>query len=665
MTTLYIDIETYSPVDLKKAGVYKYASHPDFDVILTAYAVDDGPARVCDGLNDEVRALLADPSVVKVAHNAMFERVCLSIRYAKELPHLAQHDWRCSMVLATAAGYPPALRNAAEALRLPVHKMEEGADLIKFFCMPYTTKAGTVRNLPAMHPDKWEVFKRYCTVDVEVCRLVWKACRYAEYEGIWEEYMTDADINDRGVGIDRAFVRNARRFKDNVLEEAQAEFNRLTGVDNAKSCKQLQGWLASQGVQTTKTDKAAMADIAARKGGMIEQALAVRENLNKTSLAKYDRMEEMDLDGRIYGLFQFYGASRTGRFAGRGLQPQNFPRNYLRNLDAEREEVSLGNYTAWRTFHERPADTLSQLLRTAFVPAPGCRFAVADYSAIEARVLAWLAGEKWRQDVFAGNGRIYEATASAMFRVPLASITKDSPLRARGKIADLALGYGGGTAALIRMGALRQGLTEAELPGIVKRWREACPAIVRVWGACECAAASAIKNPGKTYRLLGNANAVAFRVVTNGGTVDPDTMQAAGGIKSLEITLPSGRRLYYVSPSLELNGNRYRLRYYEEDDLSKRWIKKDTYGGKLTENIVSGTCRDLLTEALDALTLLDGIRVVMHVHDEVVCEVDEGYGPPAEATLNAIQDKMTEAPEWAQGLPLAVSGFVSKYYKKD
>lgn len=654
--TLYIDIETYSPEDLKKSGVYRYASHPDFDIILIAYAVDGSPVRTVESLTPELRDLLADPQTVIVAHNAMFERVCLSTRYASELPGLPRADWRCSMVLATAAGYPPSLRNAAEALLLPTHKMEEGKDLIDWFCIPARRRDGaTERRLPADYPDKWAVFREYCKVDVEVCRLVWHACRYAEYPGMWEEYRTDAIINDRGVGIDTDFVAKACAFKARVAEEAAAEFNRLTGVTNAKSGKQIKQWLASEGVQTDKTDKAAMEE-ARQRGGLIEQAIAARENLTKSSLAKYDRMQEMQVDGRVYGLFQFYGASRTGRFAGRGLQPQNFPRNSMPDLDGERAGVKWGDYEVWREYHDRPADTLSQLLRTAFVPRPDHVFAVADYSAIEARVLSWLAGEAWRQRVFEGSGKIYEATAAQMFHVPLESVTKDSPLRARGKIADLALGYGGGVEALKRMGAEKAGVKAEELPAIVKRWRNACPAIVRFWDTCETAAASAINNPGKSYRLLGNGNGVRFRVVQ-------PLLQA---VPSLEITLPGGRRLYYVNPSLELVGNRYRIRYYEEDETSKRWIKKDTYGGKLTENITSAICRDLLTNALNGLQE-EGYRIVMHVHDEVVAEVklEATSRSDPQTRLSSIIKQMCGKPVWADGIPLTAAGFISSYYKKD
>lgn len=651
MRTLYIDIETYSPEDLKKCGVYRYTSHPDFGVILFAYAVDGGPVRTEERMTNELRALLSDPETTIVAHNAMFERVCLSTRYADILPGLRHADWRCSMTLATVAGYPPALKNAAEALRLPTQKMEEGKDLIEFFCTPHTDRDGrTYRNMPEDHPDKWAVFREYCKVDVEVCRLVWQACRFAEYPGLWEEYRTDAEVNDRGVGIDTVLVGSACRFKERMEQEAKVEFNRLTGVDKPKSGKQIQQWLASQGVETDKTDKAAM-EAVKRRGGIIGQALEVRENLTRSSLAKYDRMREMEVDGRIRGLFQFYGAARTGRFAGRGIQPQNFPRNSMPDLDGERQAVRAGDWAAWRIFHDRPADTLSQLLRTAFMPREGLLFAVADYSAVEARVLAWLAGERWRQEVFAGDGRIYEATAAQMFHVPAESITKDSPLRARGKIADLALGYGGGVEALKRMGATKQGIKEGELPGIVRGWRAACPSIVRFWGACECAASSAINNPGKTYRLLGNAGGVSFRV----------TQPLLTPCPSLEIALPSGRRLQYAAPSLELYSGRYRLRYWEEDDQSRRWIKKDTYGGKLTENITSGICRDLLTFALDSLRQ-DGYHVVMHVHDEVVAEVPAGQ---AERSLAGLVETMCRKPAWAEGIPLKAAGFISEYYKKD
>lgn len=655
--TLYIDIETYSPEDLRKSGVYRYAAHPDFDVILIAYAVDGAPVRTAESLTPELAEILRDPETVIVAHNAMFERVCLSKRYAAELPDLRTADWRCSMVLASAAGYPPSLKNAAEALRLPTRKMEEGKELIDWFCIPSKRRDGSAeRRMPEDYPDKWAVFREYCKVDVEVCRMVWQSCRYAEYPAMWEEYWSDADINDRGVGLDMDFVNRAVEFKNRVAEEAAAEFNRLTGVTNAKSGKQIKAWLAAEGVRTEKTDKAAMEE-ARQRGGLIEQAIAARENLTKSSLAKYDRMQEMQVDGRVYGLFQFYGASRTGRFAGRGLQPQNFPRNTMPDLDGEREAVKRGDYEVWRAYHDRPADTLSQLLRTAFVPSPGRVFAVADYSSIEARVLAWLAGETWRQRVFEGDGKIYEATAAQMFHVPVNSITKDSPLRARGKIADLALGYGGGVAALQRMGAEKAGVKTEELPAIVKRWRAACPAIVRFWESCETAAARAITTPGAGIRLMGNAGGIRFHVVQ-------PLLQA---VPSLEITLPSGRRLYYVRPSLEMVGGRYRIRYYEEDETSKRWIKKDTYGGKLTENITSAICRDLLTLALRRLEA-SGFRTVMHVHDEVVAEVpllpEPGTANP-QAWLSRLIEQMCGLPQWAQGIPLRAAGFIASYYKKD
>lgn len=647
MAILSIDIETYSGVDLTKSGVYAYTEAPDFEILLFGYAFDDGPVEIVDlasgeGLPAEVFEALTDPTTIKTAFNANFERTCLAKHFNKPMP---PEQWRCTQAHALTLGLPIRLEDVAKALKLKHQKDNAGKALIRYFsipCKPTKANGRRTRNLPEHASEKWEQFKAYCRQDVEVERAIRE--RLLQYpmqeQKLWE---LDQRINDTGVRIDPVLVKNAIACDTIYQEKLLAEATRLTGLDNPNSVSQLKKWLKEAvDLEVESLNKESVPELLKQtKSNTVKRVLELRQELAKTSVKKYQAMERAKCrDDRIRGLLQFYGANRTGRWAGRLVQVQNLPKNKLKDLDLARNLLLTGQYDALELLFDSVPVVLSQLIRTAFIPSPGCRFVVADFSAIEARVIAWLAGEKWRMDVFNSHGKIYEASAAQMFKVPVESITKGNPLRQKGKIAELALGYQGSKGALITMGALNMGLTEEELPGLVTTWRQANPAIVRLWQDVENAALTAVREKRPVLIQYG----VVFTYES--------------GI--LFIRLPSGRRLAYVKPKIEVEErfNKKGLTYegYEQG----KWSRLKTYGGKLVENIVQATARDCLAEAM---LLLDaaGYRIVMHVHDEVVMEVPNN-DPHA---LEDACEIMGQPIDWAPGLPLRADGFECNYYRKD
>ena len=645
MKELSIDLETYSSESLLTGGVYRYTQAADFEILLFGYSVDGAEPQVVDlasgeTIPKEIITALSDPSVTKWAFNALFERTCLS-RYLGV--YLSPVGWCCSMVWAATLGLPLSLEGVGAVLGLTKQKLAEGKDLIKYFCgpcKPTQTNNGRTRNLPCHDPDKWEAFKRYNKRDVEVELAIKK--RLAPFPvpaDEWQNYWLDQRINDTGIELDRTLVQNAiccnSHFKEFALQRAQE----ITGLENPNSPIQMMGWLAAQGVAMETLTKEEVAIKIKETTGDVREALCLRLELARSSIKKYVAMENVvGKDGRARGLIQFYGANRTGRFAGRLIQVQNLPQNHLEDLKEARELVRTGNFNALELLYDSPSDILKQLIRTAFVPKAGCRFIVADFSAIEARVIAWLAGESWRQKVFAKNGDIYCASASAMFHVPVEKHGVNGHLRQKGKIAELALGYGGSVGALKNMGALNMGLTEDELPAIVEKWRQASPHIVRYWWDVD--------------------RAVKQCIVTR-------QPQRVGSVKCtyekgiLFIQLPSGRRLAYVKPRIGVNKFGGDSVTYEGVGEQKKWLRLESYGPKFVENIVQATSRDLLVSAMRRLSH-KGYRIVMHIHDEAVLEVPEG-----ESSVEEVCAIMAETPVWAEGLILNADGYECNFYKKD
>ncbi|WP_071392686.1 DNA polymerase [Bacillus tuaregi] len=649
MKLLSIDIETYSSVDLIKSGVYAYCESPDFEILLFAYAVDDDEVQIVDlasgeEIPDDILKAMMDPAVIKTAYNANFERTCLDKHFHQPMP---PEQWRCSSVHALMLGLPGYLDGVAKCLRLKDQKMKEGKALIRYFsvpCKPTKVNEGRTRNLPEHDLDKWVTFKDYCKQDIEVERQIRKkleAFPISKVEQkLWE---LDQKINDEGVLIDSILVENALRadkeFQDRLFEEAV----RLTGLENPNSPAQLKGWLLKQGIEV---DSLAKKNVEALMGEVenpeVKRLLELRQAMSKTSVKKYEAMERsICSDQRIRGLLQFYGANRTGRWAGRLVQIHNLPRNSLIDLQIARDLLKSGVYEALELLFESVSDVLSQLIRTAFIPSKGHRFVVADFSAIEARVIAWLAGERWRMDVFQSHGKIYEASAAQMFKVPIETIDKGSPLRQKGKIAELALGYGGSKGALMQMGALDMGLTEDELPELVSAWREANPNIVKLWWGIEAAAIKAVKERAVVKMQYGL------------------TFHYTKGI--LFITLPSGRSLAYVRPRIGVDERfgKEQLTYEGTEQGSKQWGRIPTYGGKLTENIIQAIARDCL--AVSMLRLDEaGYRINFHVHDEVILDV-----PISTGSMEEVENIMGQSIDWAPGLPLGADSFETFYYKKD
>lgn len=653
---LSIDIETRSSVDIGKAGAYRYAQSEDFQILLLAYQWDDAPVEIVDLVMGEripaqVVKALKDPDVIKHAYNAAFEWYCLNrAGYGTPID-----QWRCTMVHGLYCGYTAGLDATGKAIGLPQdkQKLSVGKALIRYFCTPCKpTKGNGGRkwNEPRHAPEKWELFKEYCKQDVVTEREILKRLSLfpvpEEEEELWR---MDVRMNAYGVKADRDLVRGALRVDGESRAHLEAEAARLTCLENPNSTAQLQGWLEDHGLRLDNLQKATVEEtLAGELAEDVRRVLEIRQQLGKTSIKKYVAMDTaMGEDGRIRGLTQFYGANRTGRWAGRLVQMQNLPRNYLKTLDGARKIVKEGNYDGLRMIYGNVPDTLSQLIRTAFIPSEGRKFVVADFSAIEARVIAWLAGEQWVNEVFATHGKIYEATASQMFHVPIERIAKGNPeysLRQKGKVATLALGYQGGTSALIAMGALQMGLSEDELPDIVQRWRQANPRIRDLWYAVEQAALTAMQT-AQPRAINGLIFALEGDVVY--------------GQCFLTVRLPGGRKLYYPKPFLQENQfGRTAIHYYTVGQQTRKWEVTSTYGGKMTENIVQAIARDCLAETLRRIDAR-GLQVVFHVHDEVIIDA------PAETTVDEVCALMAEPIPWAPGLILKGAGFESGYYMKD
>lgn len=656
MRTISCDIETYSPANLSKTGVYPYAAHPDFQILLFGYAIDDGPARVVDmasgeKLPDEILAALVDPGVVKWAFNATFERICLSVWIHRHHPELLLEgefldpdQWRCSMVWAAYLGMPMSLDQVAKVLNLAVKKDAVGKKLIKHFCTPATRSLineGACRNLPSSDPAGWRAFIDYNRRDVEVEQAIHtKLARFPVPETEWEAYALDQRINDTGILLDGALVDSAVALDDKHRKATLARAQELTGLENPNSPIQLKEWLSTRGCHLESLAKAEVETALETATGVVKEVLELRGDLAKSSVKKYQAMQNVaGNDGRARGLLQFYGAGRTGRFAGRLVQVQNLPRNYLPDLDEARGLVRAGNLEALELLYESVPDTLSQLIRTAFIPSLGHRFIVADYSAIEARIIAWIAGQTDTLDAFREGKDLYCETASRMFGVPVEKHGINAGLRQKGKIAVLACGYGGSVGALKAMGALRMGLAEDELRPIVDAWRAANPNIVWLWQEVEEAALTAIttRRPVRLRNL---------------------TFTLESGI--LFITLPSGRRLAYVKPGLGENRFGGTSITYWGVTTGRRWGRLETYGGKLVENIVQAIARDLLVNGMQIIAG-QGHQIVMHVHDEVIIDepLNSGF------TVEDACQLMSKLPAWAGGLPLTADGYECDYYRKD
>lgn len=646
MQTLSIDLETYSDQPLAKTGVYRYVESPDFEILLFAYSVDGGSVQQIDlacgeNIPSEILSALEDETVTKWAFNANFERICLSrfLGYPTG-GYLEPDSWKCSMVWAAYMGLPLSLEGVGAVLGLEKQKLTEGKDLIKYFCQPCApTKSNgqRTRNLPKHALDKWLAFKRYNIRDVETeMSIQARLSKYPVPDSVWEEYHLDQEINDRGVGLDMELVRQAIQMDGRSRSELTQAMKELTSLDNPNSVQQMKQWLADNGVETDTLGKKAVAELLKTAPPQLQKVLTLRQQLAKSSVKKYQAMETaVCADGRARGMFQFYGANRTGRWAGRIIQMQNLPQNHLDDLSEARGLVRCGDFDALEMLYEDVPDTLSQLIRTAFVPQENRKFIVADFSAIEARVIAWLAGEKWRQDVFAEGKDIYCASASQMFGVPVEKHGVNGHLRQKGKIAELALGYGGSVGALKAMGALEMGLQEDELPALVSAWRQANPKIVQFWWAVDRAVMDAVtrKTTTKTHGIIFSAR--------NG---------------MLFITLPSGRNLAYVKPKIGENRFGGDCITYEGVGGTKKWERLDSYGPKFVENIIQATSRDLLCYAMQTLRCCS---IVMHIHDEVVIEADRRM------SLQAVCDQMGRTPPWAKGLQLRADGYETDFYKKD
>ena len=658
MKTMSIDIETFSDVDLGKCGVYKYAESPSFEILLFGYAVDGGDIHVVDLAQGEqipkdILDTLTDDSVEKWAFNANFERICLS-RYFRDLGRslgsfhdnnhsskfLSPEGWRCSMVWSAVMGLPLSLKGVGKILNLEDQKMDEGKALIRYFsvpCTPTKSNGGRKRNLPSDDPEKWSTFKRYNQRDIEVeMSIQQRLAKFPVPDSVWNEYHIDQQINDRGVMIDMDLVKKAIEMDTRSRSELTAAMKHLTNLDNPNSIQQMKRWLSENGMEVESLGKKAVAALLKTAPPELAEVLELRQQLAKSSVKKYQTMQRVVCnDNRARGMFMFYGANRTGRWAGRLIQLQNLPRNHLSDLESARALVKSGNYDAMKLLYEDVPDTLSQLIRTAFVPNRGNKFYVADFSAVEARVISWYAGETWKSEAFANNEDIYCSTASRMFGVPVVKHGVNGNLRQKGKIAELACGYGGSTGALKAMGALEMGLSEYELPGIVSSWRTANQKIVRFWWDVDRAVMNAVKHH-RTTKLNGL------------------TFFWKSGM--LFITLPSGRKLAYVKPKIGKNRFGGDCITYEGIGSTKKWERLDSYGPKFVENIVQATSRDILCNAMKTLR---NCNICMHIHDELVIEADPRL------SIDALCKQMARVPDWAEGLVLRSDGYVSEFYKKD
>ena len=662
MKTLSIDIETYSNVPLQKSGVYRYCESPNFEILLFGYSADSGPVQVVDlacgeKIPADVLDALTDDTVTKWAFNASFERVCLS-RYLRDLgisldPFHDKHplsqevarflnpeSWRCSMVWAATMGLPLSLEGVGSVLGLEKQKLTEGKELIKFFCQPCAptkTNGQRTRNRPFHAPDKWDAFKRYNLRDVETeMGIQQRLAKFPVPDQVWEEYHIDQEINDCGVRLDMELVHAAIDMDTRSRQELTTAMKRMTSLENPNSVQQMKQWLSDNGMETESLDKKAVAELLKDAPAELREVLSLRQQLAKSSVRKYQAMENtVCSDSRARGMFQFFGAARTGRFSGRNIQLQNLPQNHLPDLAEARALVRAGDFDAVKLLYEDVPDTLSQLIRTAFIPKDGAQFLVADFSAIEARVIAWYAGETWRQKVFEQGGDIYCASASQMFKVPVEKHGINGHLRQKGKIAELALGYGGSVGALKAMGAIEMGLTEDELPPLVDAWRQSNPRIVEFWWAVDRAVMEAVryKHSTSSYGL---------------------TFSCRSGM--LFITLPSGRNLAYVKPKIGTNKFGGECITYEGVGATKKWERLDSYGPKFVENIVQATARDILCYAMRTLRCCS---IVMHIHDELVIEADPCM------SLDAVCEQMSRTPPWAKGLLLRADGYATPFYKKD
>ena len=646
LKTLSLDLETFSDVDLSKCGVYKYASSPAFEILLFGYSVDGGAVQVvdlaCGGeIPADILAALEDESVMKWAYNAQFERICLSRFLGFPVgSYLDPLSWHCSMVWAVTLGLPMSLENVGAVLGLEKQKLTEGRDLIRYFCVPCKpTKAngGRVRNLPGHDMEKWQRFKAYNLRDVEAeMQIQQRLARFPVPDFVWEEYCQDQEINDRGIGVDMDMVRQAIAMDGRSKSELSAAMKELTGLENPNSVQQMKQWLAQNGLETDSLDKKAVAGLLKEAPEPLKTVLELRQQLAKSSVKKYRAMENaVCADSRAHGMFKFYGANRTGRYSGKIIQLQNLPQNHITDLAQARELVKCGDYDAVSVLYEDIPDTLSQLIRTAFVPQDGRKFIVADFSAIEARVIAWIAGERWRLKVFEDGGDIYCASASQMFQVPVEKHGVNGHLRQKGKIAELALGYGGSVGALKSMGALDMGLTEKELQPLVNAWRDSNPNITEFWWDVDHAVKECIKK-----RMTTETHGIRFSCQSG----------------MLFITLFSGRRLAYVKPRIGENRFGGESVTYMGVGSTKKWERLESYGPKFVENIVQATARDILCYAMQTLK---NCAIVAHVHDEVIIEADKRM------SVEAVCEQMGRTPPWAKGLVLRADGYSCSFYQKD
>ncbi|MBO6270123.1 MAG: DNA polymerase [Clostridium sp.] len=662
MKTLSIDIETYSSVSLQKSGVYRYVEAPDFEILLFGYSIDGAPVKVIDltcgeKIPEDILDALTDDTVTKWAFNANFERVCLS-QHMKNLGmsldpfhdnhplstemarYLNPEGWRCTMIWSAVMGLPLSLEGCGAVLGLEKQKLTEGKDLIKYFCQPCApTKSNgqRTRNLPRHAPDKWAAFKRYNVRDVETeMSIQQRLQKFPVPDFIWDEYHIDQEINDRGVAIDLPLVRQAIDMDARSRSELTEAMRQLTELENPNSVQQMKQFLTENGLEVDSLGKKVVAELIKTAPPELRRVLSLRQQLAKSSIRKYQSMiNAVCSDGRARGMFQFYGANRTGRWAGRLIQLQNLPQNHLPDLEHARAIVRSGDYDSVEMLYEDVPDTLSQLIRTAFIPKDGCKFIVSDFSAIEARVIAWMAGESWRQEVFANGGDIYCASASQMFKVPVEKHGINGHLRQKGKIAELALGYGGSVGALKAMGALEMGLTEDELYPLVEAWRQTNPNIVSFWWDVDRAAMEAVK-----FRHEADTHGIHFEYKSG----------------MLFITLPSGRKLAYVKPKIGTNKFGGQCITYEGIGGTKKWERLETYGARLVENIVQATSRDILCYAMRTLRCCS---ITMHIHDELVIEAEPRM------SLKAVCEQMGRTPPWAEGLQLNADGYETTFYKKD
>lgn len=653
MYKLSIDLETRSDVELTKSGVYPYVESPFFDILLFAVSVDDGPVTVYDlasgeSIPSDILAAFSDESVIKNAFNVNFERICISAYLRKYYPehfhncrsdtasacYLPPVSWHCDMIHARYLGMPSSLSDVGKLLKLEQQKMTEGRSLIKYFCTPY--EPGKFHS-PADSPDKWNIFKEYNKRDVEAeLEIQKKLSVFPVPDSIWYEFYTDQDINDRGILVDRKFAENAVALDTRVKSELVKAMQNITALENPNSVAQMKKWLSENGIETETLGKKDVAELVKTAPPELREALILRQQLAKSSVKKYTAMENaMCADGRIRGMFSFYGANRTGRFSGRYVQLQNCPQNHMSDLEEAKELIKSGNFEAAELLYDDIPDVLSQLIRTALIPREGMKFIVADFSAIEARVIAWLAGEQWRMDAFRNGEDIYCASASKMFGVPVVKHGENGHLRQKGKVAELACGYGGSVGAMTAMGGSDLNLSDAELKQIVDDWRAASPNIVRLWWDTDRAAKKAVKE-----KCVTETHGLTFSCESG----------------FLFITLPSGRRLAYVKPKIGENKFGGEAITYEGTGTAKKWERLETYGPKLVENIVQGIARDLLVHSMQTLS---EYKITGHVHDELIIECEKNE------SVSGICDRMALTPEWAEGLLLRADGYECKFYMKD